>query len=128
MNVLPARQNTTPNFPFKQVEPEPTGYRICPLHGDHSRPTNVYVLGLEGLPYVKIGVAFSVEWRINEIQASNPHKVVQFASRLFCCKRYAHQNERELHRYFSEQRVRGEWFLLEGDRLRDLIATMTEAA
>lgn len=113
-----------------RTTPEPlTGYRICDEHGDHSRPTCVYVFGLREQPgFVKIGVAHKVEWRMEDIQAANPFTIELIASVRCCCKKFAHQNERDLHRLFKVQRIRGEWFRLSEDEIASLQRTLQSVA
>lgn len=105
------------------------GYRLCPVHHDHSRPTFVYVFGLREHPeLVKIGVAHHIEWRMEAIQNASPFTVEVVASARFCCKRSAHQNERHLHGLFRVQRIRGEWFRLDADEITSLKRTLQTVA
>jgi len=62
-------------------------------------------------PFVKIGKASgeSAEWRIATLQTGCPYEI-----ELLATESGGHQEERALHRRFSEFHERGEWFRLEG--------------
>jgi hypothetical protein len=71
----------------------------------------VYVLGEESMERVKIGRTIgNVHNRIAALQTGCPSKL-----RLVFVLRADATLERELHARFAAQRVRGEWFRLEGD-------------
>jgi hypothetical protein len=67
---------------------------------------------------VKIGCSLEPAARMKELQTGCPHKVVLEAT-----TPGGHEREKELHRFFADDRVQGEWF-----RLTPMIETMIEAA
>ncbi|MFC5646796.1 GIY-YIG nuclease family protein [Kitasatospora cinereorecta] len=87
--------------PSATVRPVPPGRsQHIPLR---SRPAFTYVVGVEGSPLVKIGIAADPKKRLSGLQTAQP---------LLLSLLLVQQGdyERALHRRFSACRVRGEWF------------------
>lgn len=65
----------------------------------------IYVIGVEGSPLVKIGLAADPAARLAGLQTGNPQPLKLL---------YSHEGGRELeshlHATFFDQRIRGEWF------------------
>lgn len=96
-------------FPRKKAqEPQPSpddGYKT-------------YLIAAEGSPLVKIGLAKSPTARMAVLQTGQPMTL----SLLWTCEG---DYERQLHRRFAAQRMRGEWFDLTS--LGDPVAVITAA-
>ena len=69
-------------------------------------PRTVYFIGCRGLPYVKIGKAFSPGHRLKDLQVGCPVN-------LFIMATTTAFSEYRLHYIFKSLRVRGEWFKLD---------------
>lgn len=67
--------------------------------------SHLYVIGGDGLPYVKIGTSTDPQRRIRQLQTGLPFTL----SVLWSCEMDQYL-ERDLHEVFSDFRVRGEWF------------------
>jgi hypothetical protein len=59
---------------------------------------------------IKIGVARDVMRRLNELQIGNPLELVLLASFKANSEAHAYWLEKNLHRFFKEDHIRGEWF------------------
>lgn len=59
---------------------------------------------------IKIGVASDVSQRIRELQTGNPTELSLIAAIPCDSRKHAYSVESTLHRRFSRQHVRGEWF------------------
>ena len=69
----------------------------------------VYLVGLEGLNYFKIGISIDVDKRIEALQTSLPFQIVLHA---YEHTPYALELEQQMHKRLSKYHVRGEWFEL----------------
>jgi hypothetical protein len=69
----------------------------------------IYLVGLEGLNYIKIGVSRDVQQRVRDMQTSLPFGIVVHA---FEYTPYAAELEQQLHKRLAPYHVRGEWFEL----------------
>lgn len=69
--------------------------------------------------FYKIGLAKSFGARFDQHQTSSPFEI-----RVACCYFVGHMRseERELHERFADSRVRGEWFRLSADDLKEIAA------
>lgn len=69
--------------------------------------------------FYKIGMTKSFGHRFDQHQISSPFEI-----RVACCYFVGHMRaeERELHERFADRRVRGEWFRLSMDNLREIAA------
>jgi hypothetical protein len=72
----------------------------------------VYLIGMQGTDYVKIGVAGDVQDRLRGLQGANPYPLVVLGTFEHPGRYQAFAHEHELHEAYSEWRVRGEWFKL----------------
>jgi hypothetical protein len=68
----------------------------------------VYVVGVEGEPYAKIGFASELSARVIGMQVSSPKRLI-----VHCVMEGSLKVEAILHREVQEHHVRGEWFDLE---------------
>lgn len=59
---------------------------------------------------IKIGVARNIEKRIEDLQIGNPCELHLLCTMPCDSKNHAFFRERQLHKIFSKQRIRGEWF------------------
>ena len=73
-----------------------------------ARPTSVYIIECAG--YVKIGVAYDPESRLEEINVGAPVRATLYRSREFSERLVACNIESRLHRFFAQHRSNGEWF------------------
>jgi predicted GIY-YIG superfamily endonuclease len=71
---------------------------------------NVYFLRAGNRGAIKIGIAKNVDRRIAALQAGNAFKLNLLASIPCINRKQAESLEGRLHRFFSKQRIRGEWF------------------
>ena len=71
----------------------------------------VYIIRAVSTPFVKIGVCTDISRRLRALQTDTPFDLE------VVCVFYNEDRvfEQKLHRRFLKQRVRGEWFRLEGD-------------
>jgi len=69
----------------------------------------VYIIGSEGFPYVKIGHTTNVAMRLSQLQTGNPFKLVVLATRPG-----SWALEQLVHKAYGFQRIRGEWFDFDG--------------
>lgn len=75
-----------------------------------SRLTYIYVIAGEGLPFVKIGIAYNTASRVKQLQCGNP-MVLYVARRWGPFERpEAERIEDALHSFFDDFRASGEWF------------------
>lgn len=98
-----------------------------PTAGTHFDPHSlgyVYVIGFEESGVVKIGSASSVAARLRELQCGNPFELRCLGAVSIYEGNPVHV-EMAAHRLAAEQRIRGEWFLLEAE---DAIRTILKAA
>lgn len=71
----------------------------------------VYILGLEGANYVKVGISRSPGARVTSIQTGNPFTVYLDAVFGPFDKNVADRVEEISHRILSDVSARGEWFM-----------------
>jgi hypothetical protein len=88
-------------------------YRAIPmplecLASELVAPAGIYIVGFSN--FIKIGWSSFIEKRIEEIQCGVPEKLT-----IHRCLEGTMRHERYLHHRFSKQRLRGEWFRLEGE-------------
>lgn len=69
--------------------------------------SGVYIIGLEGTPYIKIGVSRDIVQRISDIETSTPYSVVLH---VYERTEKATEIEAQLHKRLEKYRVRREWF------------------
>ena len=96
--------------PIEQRMPQPKG------------PTSVYVVTC--LDRLKIGIARDVHARVIDLQFVCPFPVAMVAQREFPTRKAAMLAERALHVQFAEQRIHGEWFVLDGPAAADSLAAL----
>ena len=92
---------------------------------DNARKTNskkypngfIYILKLDGFDLYKIGVSNKPKRRIRDIQSCLP-----FDSNVLFCKKYknVYELEQELHKIYSINNKRKEWFNLSNDDYKHL--------
>lgn len=80
-------------------------------------PRHVYFLGCDESPLIKIGSAFDIELRLEEIQRMSPVKL----RILGYIPGVSEAVERALHECFREGRKHGEWFDLDFAELESLL-------
>lgn len=87
----------------------------------HEETPKTYLIGAEGSPLVKIGMAKNPEARVKFLQTGQP----MLLSLLWT---HEDDHERTLHRRFADQRIRGEWFDLTplGDPVEVVTAAIEE--
>jgi len=71
---------------------------------------NVYFVRAGNRGAIKIGIARNVNRRIDALQTGNAFKLNLIASIPCSSRKEAEHLEGRLHRFFSKQRIRGEWF------------------
>ena len=71
---------------------------------------NIYFIQSGKRGQIKIGVANDVPVRMAELQIGNPQELKLLASIPISSLKKAGALEKSLHRRFSRQRIRGEWF------------------
>ena len=59
---------------------------------------------------IKIGVAKDVMRRLNELQIGNPIELILLAAFKANSDAHAYWLEKNLHKFFKEDHIRGEWF------------------
>ena len=84
---------------------------------------NVYIIKMEGSDLYKVGIAKDIKKRLSVLQTSNPEKLKLIIS--YKCDN-AHDIEQLLHICFSEYRLQGEWFSLDGVQLEKLKLKINE--
>lgn len=72
--------------------------------------TNLYLIHSPEHHWFKIGITDNVTKRFQEIQYGVPFKVKLLEMFTFVERKVALAVEKELHRTYKEQRLRGEWF------------------
>lgn len=77
-------------------------------------PRHVYFVGADGTGLIKIGSAFDVELRLEQLQTISPVRL----RALFYVLHGGEAMERRLHRMFRTRRSHGEWFRADIDELR----------
>lgn len=73
---------------------------------------SLYIMKCRRSGYYKIGVSDIPEFRETTLQAENPDIVM-----VACFPAHA-KNEKRIHKYFSNQNIRGEWFKLNNIQIR----------
>lgn len=71
---------------------------------------NVYFVRAGNRGAIKIGIADDVQKRLDTLQVGNAFKLNLVASIPCPSRKAALHLEGRLHRFFSKQRIRGEWF------------------
>lgn len=66
----------------------------------------VYMIKIEGEPYIKIGVAKDFSSRLSSLQVGNPRKIEVIA-----VLQAGSSSESLLHRELQDHSIRGEWFI-----------------
>lgn len=69
--------------------------------------SGIYLVGIEGLSYLKVGVSSDVQQRLGSFQTGLPVSVILHA---YERTPYAAELERQLHKRLAQYHVRGEWF------------------
>lgn len=77
-------------------------------------PRHVYFLGADGTDLVKIGSAFDIELRLEQLRTISPVPL----RLLFYVLHGGEAMERRLHRMYRRRRSHGEWFRVDVDELR----------
>lgn len=76
-------------------------------------PRQVYFLGSDANELIKIGSAFDIELRVEQLQMASPVRLRVLG--------YVHRGgeplERHLHRLFKQRRAHGEWFRVSLDEI-----------
>ena len=81
------------------------------MHG-----ASIYFIGNKECGFVKIGVTDGhVIKRINALQTGNPYNLFCYGVIRFESARSAYREEKRIHRAFSFNRIRGEWFYFTHD-------------
>ncbi len=89
-----------------RVGPADHKFRIASQVAHKARQSVVYFIQMREDGPIKIGkTANSVEWRLSELQTGNPYKL-----RVLSTLRADVILEQQLHSYFDEYRMEGEWF------------------
>ena len=68
------------------------------------------VYAIEANGRIKIGKSHSVEKRLKALQSANPDKLFILKREVCPTHQDALNREQQLHKYFAQYRVRGEWF------------------
>lgn len=87
-------------------------------------PTSVYVVTC--IDRVKIGIAKDVHARVIDLQFVCPFPVTVVGKREYPTRKAAMRAERQLHVHFAEQRIHGEWFVLDGTVAAAALAELPE--
>jgi len=74
------------------------------------KPCTLYFMQCKRLDMIKIGIANDVVKRRNSLQSGNPQHIEVYKTVVFKTRGLARSYERDLHRRFSDKRMRGEWF------------------
>ena len=80
-----------------------------------NRKRRVYFMRQGNSNYYKIGCTTNLQQRLKSIQSYNPIKIKIVAEVKGC-----HKFEKYLHRLYDDYRIRGEWFEIPSDILREL--------
>lgn len=72
----------------------------------------IYLIGQNDCKFVKIGAAFNIKARLQELQVGNPQKLFLIGAKEVLNKYLANKLEKELHEKFKNHRLNGEWFYL----------------
>lgn len=72
---------------------------------------------------IKIGISKNVDKRLSTLQTGNPRELKLMAWIVTQGKSEDHETEQKLHRFFSEYRVRGEWFSLTPDHILEVLTS-----
>lgn len=89
------------------------------LSTNHERPA-AYVYGIGGIGYVKIGIASRPQQRLGELQTGNHLPLAILFTIPSKDRKTALSIEQMMHRYFSRQWIRGEWFALNDEQIRQI--------
>lgn len=73
--------------------------------------------------YHKIGISNSPEYREKTLQSEKP-TIEMLANKEFPNRKIAHSFEQALHSTYDEKRVRGEWFDLSQEEVKDIIISL----
>lgn len=79
----------------------------------------VYIVGSPDYNFVKIGTTQNPADRFEEFQTASPFELYVYA--IIPISRGRVSLEKRLHKRYAPYRLRGEWFKIEGDLLRDLL-------
>lgn len=77
----------------------------------------IYVIDSVGKRYCKIGMAATFGDRLQSHRCSSPFEVFVACAYFVACMR---AEERELHSIYDAKRVRGEWFILSDEDIREI--------
>jgi predicted GIY-YIG superfamily endonuclease len=92
--------------------------------GQPQGPTSVYVVAC--VDRVKIGIAKDVHARVIDLQFVCPFPVAVVSKRQYPTRKAAMLAERQLHAMFAEQRIHGEWFIVEAASVAVALEQMPE--
>ena len=74
--------------------------------------------------YHKIGISNHPDYRERTLQSEKP-TIELISNKRFPNRKIASSFEQALHQAYSEKRVRGEWFELDGDEVEDIKESLT---
>lgn len=74
------------------------------------RPVFVYFMISDEPPKVKIGVSFSPEGRLKDLQVGSPSRLALYGKISFDSEDSAYRREKELHELFGHHHSHLEWF------------------
>ena len=84
-----------------------------------NEPLSGFIYIVECGKYYKIGITLDIKNRMGSIQTDNPHKL----RLIFCQKTIEYQNlEAYCHNRFKDKRIRGEWFELTIEDVKEITA------
>jgi hypothetical protein len=106
--------------------PKAQGYKKSKILAFIERKVWVYLIHDYDTGLTKIGYAYDPHKRLATITRQEPLLPKPFNFKLLTAWLAPGRVERELHYYFSAKRVRGEWFSLTSDDLRELRSLMSE--
>lgn len=84
---------------------------------------SVYIIQMDNTDKFKIGVSVNVNSRLSSLQTGNPHALSIYHS--YECINYK-SIEPIMHTHFANDRISGEWFVLDNDKLKECIAKIHE--
>lgn len=81
----------------------------------------IYLVHIKGSNFYKIGYTKNVIKRLATLQTANALELV-IVERFFSLK--ARYLEKEIHKYYESQRVRGEWFQFSEEQVKNFVSTI----
>lgn len=83
--------------------------------------TYVYVIAAEGDCHTKIGIAYSPEKRLRQIQTGNPYFLYLARQWGPMPRSQAESMEQRLHQFFGDFAIRGEWFFVSAEEISEFV-------